>query len=95
MLIPNLLLHLDGLYNILDHISYPDHYSFKSTDISKWVNILSNQENPAVITTEKDAVRMLPFEKELKGINVFYIPIKVEFQAGEQDFKRLIEGLDY
>lgn len=87
--------HLDRLYNILDHISYPDHYSFKSTDISKWVNILSNQENPAVITTEKDAVRMLPFEKELKGINVFYIPIKVEFQAGEQDFKRLIGGLDY
>ena len=82
--------HLDGLYNILDHIAYPDHHSFKSSDISKWKNILSNQENPAILTTEKDAVRLNPFEKELNGVIVFYMPINVSFLDGEQDFKNLV-----
>jgi tetraacyldisaccharide 4'-kinase len=83
--------HVMSLYNIFDSISYPDHYSFNSSDISEWLNILTKHENPAIITTEKDAVRLLPFEKELKGIKVFYIPIKLEFQEGEEDFKRLVD----
>ena len=85
--------YLNGIINIHDQIAYPDHYSFKSSDISKWKNILVNQENPAIITTEKDAVRLLPFKKELKGIKVFYIPIKVEFQEGEQEFKQLVSEM--
>ena len=82
--------HLDSLYNLLDHIAYPDHHSFKSSDIFKWKNILSNQENVAIITTEKDAVRLLPFEKELKGVLVFYMSINVSFMDGEQNFKNLV-----
>jgi len=82
--------HLGSLFSVQGQISYPDHYSFKSSDISKWKNILSNQENPAIITTEKDAVRMLPFKIELEGVKVFYIPINVSFLDGEQDFKNLV-----
>lgn len=82
--------YLNEMINIYDQITYPDHYSFKSLDISKWKNILSNQENPAIITTEKDAVRLLSFEKELEGVKVFYIPVKVEFLGGVQDFKNLV-----
>jgi len=87
-----LIEYLERMFNVMDHIAYPDHYSFKNSDISKWLKILLNQENPAIVTTEKDAVRLLPFEKELEGIIVFYIPIKIVFQGREQDFKLLVEG---
>ena len=86
---------VERLYNTIDHIAYPDHYTFKRSDIFNWLNKLSSRENPAIITTEKDAVRLLSFETELQGINVFYIPIEVEFQGNEQDFRRLIVGFDY
>lgn len=84
--------YLVRTFDVLDHIAYPDHYSFKNSDISEWLKILSNQENPAIITTEKDAVRLLTYKKELKGIMVFYVPIKIKFQEREQDFKLLVEG---
>jgi tetraacyldisaccharide 4'-kinase len=72
--------------NILEHIAYPDHYAFKSSDIAQWRNELIGIENAAIITTEKDAVRLLSFKKELVGINVYYLPVKMEFLNEKKKF---------
>ena len=76
--------------NILEHIAYPDHYAFKSSDIAQWRNELIGFENAAIITTEKDAVRLLSFKKELVGIKVYYLPVKMEFLADKERFESIV-----
>jgi tetraacyldisaccharide 4'-kinase len=82
--------YLSERYNVLGHYSYADHYGFKLSDIAQWKNDLLGFENPIIITTEKDAVRMLYFKKELAGINVFYLPVKMNIIDGKERFDSLI-----
>lgn len=82
--------YLSGKYKILEHFAYPDHYAFKSSDIAQWKNELIGFENAAIITTEKDAVRLLSFKKELTGFDVYYIPVKMEFVERKENFDSLV-----
>jgi tetraacyldisaccharide 4'-kinase len=82
--------YLSEKHNVLEHYSYADHYGFKFSDIAQWKNELLGYENPIIITTEKDAVRLLDFKKELAGINVFFIPVKMKFIDDKNKFDSLI-----
>lgn len=76
---------------------FPDHHNFTSSDmesIERQFEQLPGKQK-YIITTEKDAVRLLNnpyFPHNLKK-SIFYIPIKVEFihQGGEPDFTVGIE----
>lgn len=56
-------------YAALTHIAYKDHHNFNIADI----NEISSKD--IVITTEKDYVRLEPYNLP----NVFYIPMKIRF----------------
>jgi tetraacyldisaccharide 4'-kinase len=69
--------------------SYPDHYQFAEKDLGEWLAFLQNH-NTALLTTEKDAVRLQNFPS-LKPFPIYYIPIKVQFLFnGEKEFQKLI-----
>ena len=74
-------------------ILYSDHHIFSIDDwkeIIKRFNTIS-AKNKLIITTEKDAVRLLKFEQELKNYPVYAIPIEVQFLfQEEQRFTDLI-----
>ena len=55
---------------------YGDHHTYSQLDIKGIINELG--ENCSLITTEKDAVKMMAFD-ELKAYSCFYIPIRVKF----------------
>ena len=84
---------------LLDHsktyyeMSYDDHHIFTIDDlrdIQKRFEAIS-AEKKIIITTEKDAVRLVKFENELKGLPVFVLPIGHHFLNGEaQSFLHLI-----
>ncbi|MBC7830018.1 MAG: tetraacyldisaccharide 4'-kinase [Chitinophagaceae bacterium] len=72
-----LLEHSQTYYEIL----YSDHHIFSIDD---WKDILKRFNNiqhtdKIILTTEKDAVRLMKFNNELKQMPVYVIPISIQF----------------
>ncbi len=77
--------------NVCDNLTYPDHHPYSISDILKVIATFEkiNTDNKAIITTEKDIMRLyLPELKEqLKNIPIFYVPIEVCFHGnGKEEF---------
>ena len=68
-----------------DMLRYPDHHIFTSDDLEdikiQFEKIQS--VNKIILTTEKDAVRLQKFEKELAAFPIYVIPIKHGFLFNE------------
>lgn len=70
-------------------ISFPDHHYYSESNLKaikqKFDNIASPEK--IIITTEKDAVRLLnhPAESILKSLPVFYIPVFVSFSDDDKN----------
>ncbi|MBU2939314.1 tetraacyldisaccharide 4'-kinase [Lacinutrix sp. C3R15] len=56
------------------HLHYKDHYDFTDADIALF------REQSLIVTTEKDYVRLLPFDLQDK---VFYLPIEIHIDKTE------------
>ena len=74
-------------------MTYGDHHIFTIDDlrdIQKRFSAMS-AERKMIITTEKDAVRLIKFEQELKHLPIYVLPIGHHFLNGEaQSFLHLI-----
>lgn len=70
-----------------EHLQYPDHYNFKTTDIelikTKFEHI--NTKNKLILTTEKDFVRIFALFD-----NLYYLPISTYFVNYQNDFNQMI-----
>jgi len=102
-----MLNYVEKHFRLLDHMSYSDHHRFSYSDIRdimERLNSVNNQgyctnnsgEKPIIITTEKDASRLMDI-KSLKDEfkeRVFYLPTEVFFlnKDGEK-FNQIV--LDY
>ena len=77
--------HLTRLADSYDMLRYADHHIFHSNDLKdirqQFGKISSAQK--IVLTTEKDAVRLEKFEKELSDFPVYVIPIEHQFLFNE------------
>jgi len=94
---PNPLLnYLKKSYNVIEHCKFTDHYRFKEKDIDDISNLLIKfaELDPIIITTEKDAMRLIgcKYETKVKQQPWFYQTITVELDDKEK-FDKLI--LDY
>lgn len=73
--------YLNEQVRYYEMMKYPDHHIFSSDELvdikNKFEKIISN--NKIVLTTEKDAVRLEKFEKELSDFPIFVLPIKHHF----------------
>ncbi|MEI9958671.1 MAG: tetraacyldisaccharide 4'-kinase [Ferruginibacter sp.] len=66
-------------------LRYADHHIFHSedlADIKKHYEKISNT-NKIILTTEKDAVRLVKFEEQLKDFPVYVLPIEHHFLFDE------------
>lgn len=88
----NFIKHVDEEYEIVKHFKYPDHYNFTSDDIDRWKSKIAEDGSIGIITTEKDATRLIQFEKELNGIPVVVLPIKNHFYGDEKKLESLLVG---
>jgi tetraacyldisaccharide 4'-kinase len=79
--------------NIAEKLYYPDHHSFTKKDI---INILFRWKKiegktKIILTTEKDAVRLIKFEQEMEAIPLYVLPISLHFLFNEKEtFDKLI-----
>ena len=75
--------YLSDTYKIVDHYSFPDHHRFTSADIRMLAAAIKKWPTAAMVTTEKDAQRMLDCKEVPQCIKekLFQVPIKVGFQS--------------
>lgn len=88
----SLLDYVSTHFDIKEHIKYPDHHNFSQNNVNlirQKISIIAGAQK-AIITTEKDAARLLGHD--LAGLPVFYIPIQTRFlgDGEEKRFNNLI-----
>ena len=83
--------YVDSKANIIQHFEFRDHYNFKKNDINKIIDSYNKIDSleKLILTTEKDAVRLIHYENYFKGIDIVYLPVNFKFQ-GKTNFNELI-----
>ena len=82
-----LLRYLSDSFKIISHFSFADHKKFSRADINRILSATKASPTSAVITTEKDAMRILDCKfipEDLKK-KIFYVPIKVYFLSEKEE----------
>jgi tetraacyldisaccharide 4'-kinase len=83
-----LIAHLSKNNKILHHFNFNDHHNFKEADLIEIHNLFDKfaPENPLIITTEKDAMRLMDdsFKNRIKNYPWFYQSIEVEIDNCEK-----------
>ena len=77
----------------LVHKAFADHHQFSPEDIEQIkqsYNQIEN-ENKMIITTEKDATRLISFSEELKELSIFVLPIEIDFKNKTEEFNEQIK----
>ncbi|MCX5707377.1 MAG: tetraacyldisaccharide 4'-kinase [Candidatus Omnitrophica bacterium] len=65
---------------------FPDHYRYQEEDIEKIVNQSRQKGFIALVTTEKDAVRIPLAARKRFGENIFVLAVELKFKDEEQRF---------
>jgi tetraacyldisaccharide 4'-kinase len=78
-------LYLKEAVSSFQILRFKDHYNYHVDDIRKISEQFSKIENPAkiILTTQKDAVRLLKFTNEIGNLPVYVLPMKHEFLFNE------------
>jgi len=71
-----------------DLLPYPDHHEYSWADVQTLKDLARGR---TLVTTEKDAVKLEPYQKQLKELRV--LRLGVEVLAGEERLWRHIEGV--
>lgn len=79
--------HIKRKYNTISKMQFSDHHNFTEKDIDMIIEKYNSLigKNKAIITTEKDAMRLInsSFINKFDDIPVFVIPIKIRFHKEE------------
>lgn len=81
-----------GTYYLMQ---YADHHIFTIVDLKDIIKRFEKitAANKIVLTTEKDAVRLIKFQGEIAGLPIYVMPIRHHFLFGEEDnFNEAITG---
>lgn len=74
-------------------IQYPDHHIFTIDDLNEIKKKFDSIEasNKMILTTEKDAVRLVKFQNDITDLPLYVIPVRHRFLFGEgQQFDELV-----
>ncbi len=77
----------------LTHHKFKDHHNFKEKEIVEIVKLFHKNKatKKIILTTEKDAKRLIEFKSLLKDIPIYYIPIEIEIENTTDFNKRITE----
>lgn len=76
-------------FSMLKHFRYADHHRYTAREISEIAAFVKSQPGSVIITTEKDMVKWVnpAFQEILKGVPVFFLPVKHYFLSGGDVFE--------
>lgn len=87
--------YLTSIVRTYDMLRYPDHHIFSIDDLEEIKKQFEKlrSSNKIILTTEKDSVRLLKFENELKSYPIYVLPIEHQFLFNDADrFYGLVKG---
>ncbi len=86
-----LLAYVKTNFKLVKHFDFSDHHHYTRNDIQSVV-ALARQANAAIITTEKDFVKIDAdeFSPFLSQSPFFYLPIEIEFLKNGKDFDEMV-----
>ena len=78
--------YLSDFYKIIKRFSFPDHHRYAWKDISRIQDVIDRNPTAAVVTTEKDAQRLLDYNGMPESLmqRLFYVPITVDFLSDDE-----------
>lgn len=78
--------YIGGTYKVVRHLEFNDHHKFSSRDFQQIADAVRQCPTAAVITTEKDAQRVLDCKDVPQSIRdrLFYLPIRHTFLSDEE-----------
>ena len=87
--------YLESNGHKITHLPFPDHHWFTYADILKIISVFHglSDKDKAIVTTEKDYVRLIADDsiKQLVRLPIFYIPIEIGFpEETEESFEKSI-----
>lgn len=89
--------YLSDFYKIVRRFGFPDHHKYRWSDITRIQMALRKNPTASIITTEKDAQRLLDFPGMPSEIaeRLFMLPIETKFLSEEERnvFRDCIESL--
>lgn len=81
--------HIKRKYNTISNIKFNDHHNFTEKDIDMIIEKYNSLigKNKVIVTTEKDAMRLInsSYISKFDNIPIFTIPIKVKFHKEENN----------
>ena len=87
--------YLTSIVRTYDMLRFPDHHIFSIDDLEEIKKQFEKlrSSNKIILTTEKDSVRLLKFENELKSYPIYVLPIEHQFLFNDADrFYGLVKG---
>lgn len=78
---------------IVERMRYADHHRFSQQEIIAIANHSKSLGVDAIITTEKDAVRMTRIDR--RAVPIYFLRIEVEFVKGSEEFERCISQITF
>jgi tetraacyldisaccharide 4'-kinase len=80
---------LDEKKMAVNHFQFSDHHHYRKSEIKKLVGEFQKSQPgyDAILTTEKDGVRLLEWENEFRSasIEIYCIPVRMKFFDGAED----------
>ncbi len=76
-------------------ITFADHHNFKLEDIKKIESTFSalTTANKIIITTQKDAVRLINFKEKISDLPIYILPLEIKFLFSEEaKFVKIIKN---
>lgn len=85
--------YLNEHVHSFEMLKFKDHHIFNSTDLNEIQKQFqrNTSANKIIITTEKDAVRLLKFKNEMTDLPIYVLPVKHHFLFNESaNFNKLV-----
>lgn len=79
---------------VVEGVRYPDHHNYTMLEMQQVTDLAVEQEVNAIITTEKDAVKIpSEFIYSDRPLPLYVLGIEVTITSGEQEFMQLVQKL--
>jgi len=83
-------------YDTIYPVKYPDHHYYTDKNITKIINKAKQNNCETVVTTEKDAVKLIKFKEifEKNNIKIIVFPIEIKItKEDENKLKKILEKI--
>lgn len=81
-------------FPLVSHLRYRDHHDYSEADL-KHMAAMATRHEASILTTEKDISKLVTgrFSSLLSHLNVFYIPVSIEFLKNGKEFDERIADI--